>query len=593
MASIQTQPHAMTEERNPTPQVDAKRLCTLGMLAYLALLVAYSIYLSLSRIIQVDECQSLYMARVLATGQAHQFFTDASLFLLGPLAWITRNFQHSEQMFDVARLLFLGIFWLNISLMAAIASGRLFCFRGLVALVAAASFAPVWDYGFEIRHDNLVVTGVLLIWWTVRVKQWGSPAYLLAGAITVACLCMAVKAIVYVIPLSGALLLLPPPGNRKSRLQLTAAWLGGAVLAAVLIRIAYGSSGAWGPYLDVVRGVGKIAATGKTGEISTRFWPGVALDRLPEQTPLLLALCLAACLSAASALIRKFRESFTWDSYVPEAFLFLGAFADLFLNPAPFPYNLLHLVPYAFLLSFRYCLDLWPKIQNVPVLRPALVGVLIFTNFLPFIMATERHLDFSNSRQKLLMNVAEDLTDPVSDPVYDGIGMVPTRPSSGHQWYLHSLNLNMLTTPGLQVRDMLAAKPAAVVIFSYRTDWLPKEDIDFIRSRYIPLADDISVLGTSLPAGGGTFQIFHPGRYCVIRVGSQPEESSATKAPDAVSGTLDGKPISAGPVQLDAGTHKIETSPDQRLAAIWVGPVLQGVPLLPAGNHRALFFNWY
>ncbi len=592
--SVQTQSHTMPQDQTQTSAFKLKRILVSGMFAYLALLVCYSLYLAQWRIIQVDECQSLYMARILATGQSQQYFTDGSLFLLGPLAWITTHLHQSEQMFDTARFLFLGVFWLNILLMAACAGGKLFSFRGLIALVAAASLAPVWDYGFEIRHDNVILLGMLLIWWTVRVKQFGWPAYLLAGAITVACLVTAVKSVVYVIPLSGALLLLPSSGQKKSRLQLIAAWIGGCILAAVLIRIAYGSSGAWDTYLATFRTESKLSVTPTGGNTQVRFGAWVALDRLPEQTPLLIALSFAAFVSVAMALIRKFRSALTWDGYLPEALLCLGALGDLFLNPTPFPYNVLHLVPYAFILSFRYAAELWTNTRNVTILR-TLTAVVVITNFVPFIRATERHLNYSNVRQKTLMNVAELMTDPDKDPVYDGIGMVPTRMSIHHQWYLHSLNLDRLKTPGLQVHEMLAARPAAVLIFSYRTTWLPKKDMDFISTRYVPLTDDFSVLGTALPAGGGTFEIFHPGRYCVIPASILPRYRAA-KPPggeDAIAGTLDGAPIPEKPIELNVGSHKIETFANRKLAVVWVGPTLQGVPALEQYDYLRLFENWY
>ncbi len=598
MVSSDAQPRATIREMNQLPQFKVKRLLVGGLLAYVGLLVAYSLYLALTRALQVDECQNTYMAKVLATGQSQEFFTNASLFLLGPLAWITRNLHNSIQIFEAGRLLFLAVFWLNISLMAASVGGRLFSVRRLIALAVAGSLAPLWDYGFEIRHDNLILTGLLLIWWAVRAKKWGLPAYALAGAITVSLLFIAVKAVVYVIPLSGALLLFPTGNPRKPRLQLIAAWIGGAILAGVAIRICYGSSGAWDTYLAVFRGVSKYSAASNSGEVSSRFWPWIALDRLPGQTPLLLAMTLAACFSVAAGLVRNFKTFFSWDSNLPEALLSIGALGCLFLNPSPYPYNLVLIVPFAFMLSFRYCSDIWLKIHDVSVLRPVIVAIVIFSNFWPFITATMRHIDRPIARQEMLMNLSEVLTDPVKDPVYDGIGMVPTRSSVHHQWYIHSLNLDLLRTPGLQIHEMLTARPAAVVILSYRTDWLPKEDRDFIRKRYVPLADDIRVLGTSLPVGGGSFEIFHPGRYCIVPTAAiAPKNTSANSAAElptnSITGLLDGKPLSNLPIEMTVGTHQIETSTNSEVSIVWVGPNLNGVPQLAQYDHRYLFMNWY
>jgi hypothetical protein len=160
------------------------------------------------------------------------------------------------------------------------------------------------------------------------------------------------------------------------------------------------------------------------------------------------------------------------------------------------------------------------------------------------------------------------------------------------------LNIRFLKMPGFQIHEILAARPAAVVIFSYRTDWLPEEDKDFIQKRYISLADDFSVLGTALPAGGGSFEIFHPGRYCVVPAASLSAQAAATNSAaasssDFATGSLDGVALSNQPVQLDAGTHRIETSGNAAPAIVWVGPTLDRPPHLSPGDHRLLFQNWY
>jgi hypothetical protein len=155
---------------------------------------------------------------------------------------------------------------------------------------------------------------------------------------------------------------------------------------------------------------------------------------------------------------------------------------------------------------------------------------------------------------------------------------------------------------GPQVRDMLAARPAAVVIPNYRTDWLPEADHAAIRERYVALADDFWVLGKVLPAGGGTFQIFHPGRY---RISSLRESDLAEESPGGLgrlpapsditsfTATLDGMPVSSGPVELAVGSHRIVSKPDCQPAVVWVGPKLDRVGRLSQSDHRLLFANWY
>lgn len=580
----------------------SRRSVGIGLwLAVLAGLVWFSVRLAANRIYQVDECQNLYMAKILATGHASEFFTTASLFLMGPLSWISQSAERSAQAFVAARLLFLGIFWLNLLLLASIASGRLCSIRGLVALVAAATLAPLWDYGFEVRHDNLILTSILLIWWTIRAKPMGALSYMLAGGVAVAALFVAVKAVVYVIPLSVAILVFAPLAHRRSRWQLGLAWLAGALLATVIIRLCYGAGGKWELYLSVFHGVTKYSAGGAGG--NARFWPWVTLSRLLGQTPLLLAMTAAACFAAAREFWRRGGAGLNWDGVLPEVLLLAVALGGLMANPTPYPYNVLHIVPYAFLLAFRYGTGIWKQVQDSPRIWPFVASVIIFAHLAPFGYAVQRHLNYSNSRQTNLMSLVEDLTDAAKDPVYDGIGLVPTRPTIHFQWYLHSLNIqNFVKGPGLRVREMLAARPAAVFIPNYRTDWLPEEDHDFIREWYVPLADDFWVLGKVLPAGGGTFEVVHPGRYRISSLQesdlAQTNRVSAAQSPvrldeASFTATLDGVAVTSGAVKLTVGIHRIECKAGCQPAVVWVGPNRDRVGRLSQSDHRLLFVNWY
>jgi hypothetical protein len=570
------------------------------LLGALLTLVWLSVRLAGIRIYQVDECMNLYMARVLATGQAGAFFTNASLFLLGPLSWISQHATRSTELFASARLLFVAVFWLNLFLLASIASGRIFSARGCLAFAAAATLAPLWDYGFEIRHDNLILTGILLIWQAMRIKAPGPKAYLLAGCVSVALLFVAVKSVVYVLPLAAGVLIFPPGAERQRRWRLILAWMGGALIGAGIIRLCYGAGGAWDIYLAVFRGVTRYSANSEAG--GERFWPWDTLARLLVQTPLLLTLAAAGCYATAQDVAQRKMAALTWEGILPESLLFLGSIAALFLNPTPYPYNLVNVVPFAFLLAFKYGLVLWNELQKRPALWAFAVAIVISAHLLPFGIATERHLERPNSRQRQLMCLAEDLTDPDRDPVYDGIGMVPTRPSIDHQWYIHSLNMGLFKAPGRRVQDLLATNPAVVFIPSYRTDWLPQADHDFIDKRYVPLADDFWVLGTVLPAGGGTFEIVHSGRYRISSLansdiaapsGETPDGSKREENSGTFGGTIDGAPLPAGPVELTAGSHHIETSGKARPAIVWIGPNLDRIGEIGAGNHRFLFVNWY
>jgi hypothetical protein len=395
------------------------------------------------------------MARVIADGTQDRFYTDASLFnaALSPL---TRG-ESSAAIFHRARFAMLALFWLNLGLLAACAGGT------VEAWLGAATLAPVWDYGLEVRHDNLLLAGLLAIWLLLFVRRGGAAAFFAAGAVAAILQLAIFKSFVYWAPLS-ALLVLRARESRKA-----AAWFAGFLILFVAARLAYG--GLWDAYAADFRSY--LAYTAGT----ERFLPFGALSRLIWQTPLLLVLLGSA-----------FADAWKRRSLTPEGALCAGALFLLFINPTPYPYNLLNFVPFAFLLALRHGRELARRNR-----RGLVWAAVLFAHLAPFCAATARHARWTNERQELLMAAAESVARP-GEPVYDAIGMVPTRPAAGFHWYLQSLVArNFLDGTWPSVREMLARNPPPVLIPSYRTDWLAAEDQAFFRERYSPVSDDFWV----------------------------------------------------------------------------------------------------
>ncbi len=119
------------------------------------LFLKFSLYLAASRIYQVDECENVFIARILATGQMDNFFSFLSP-LQFALSWLARGATQSIELFASARCFMLLVFWVNLLLLAVATGERLLSRRFLIALAGAATLAPLWDYGFEIRGDNLL-----------------------------------------------------------------------------------------------------------------------------------------------------------------------------------------------------------------------------------------------------------------------------------------------------------------------------------------------------------------------------------------------------------------------------------------------------
>jgi hypothetical protein len=543
----------------------------------LALLAGLSFHLALNRIYQVDEAQNAFTARMIGVGHTRDYLLQPSLFLLGPLSWVVARLGSSVALFTALRCVFFAVFWLNLALMVRAMGLRLRSAAGMAVLMAAATLAPLWDYGFEIRHDNALLTGILLLWIAGRPRAGHAGTYALLGLLCALMQFTAPKAIVYWGPICAALLAFPHPGIRGSRPRLILAFAAGLTAGAGLAILAHVAAGTWPVYLDSLRHFDK--------GWNQRLWPLAAtLGRLPGQTPLLVA-GVAALVFTGAAQWRSMKTAyFRWDTSFPDLALLAWTVAVLFITPTPFPYNLVLLVPFAFLAMRHLARPAGEALRAKPA-RVPLAAAVVITHLVPFAMQTSRHFSMTNERQHTLMNAAEALTAP-DDRLFDGAGLVPTRDSIGPYWFLHSLLLRLYFSGGIpSYREMLAAHPAPVLLRSYRTDWLTPADQAFIRAHYCPLADDLWVLGQVLPKGGGSWTSLRRGRYVALLASGPPGPATVE---------IDGARVRTGdPVVLSEGKHAVVAAAEASPAVLWLGPRLDALPALENADHRQLFVNWY
>lgn len=544
------------------------------LLAALAVLAAFSARLSATRVYQVDECYSVANARLIAQGRQAHFATDPGAFIVA-LSSLTRGPARARDLFARGRRAMLALFWLNLLLITACTGERLASRRGLAVLLAAASLAPLWDYGLEIRHDNLLLTGLLLTWYVLRVRPGGRRAYFAAGALAVLLQSVAFKAFVYTLPLSAAFLLFPPPGHRAPRRALALFWAAGAATALATGYAAYHALGLWSAYLANASLMSAASAH------VPHLPPWEAFGRFFAESPLMLVLFCAALFSAVRELRRPTAKTPFWDGGLPEAALAAGALAVLLVNPRPYAYNLLNLLPFAFLAVYRYAGRLSRAIREHPELAWSLALLLYAA---PFAAAVVWESVWTNARQTRVMDAAEALTGP-DDPVYDGVGLVPTRPGVGERWLLDTLNIRAFVDGSkAPAREILARNPPAVFLPNYRTDWLPMADRLFLAEHFAPLSDDFWTLGADLPPGGGDFDILRAGRYAIAVI-------DGTDLP--AGARLDGAPFSGGVTALAVGRHRLRVAANVRAAVAWTGPRLDAPPRLPPRDHRLLFVDWY
>lgn len=541
----------------------------------LLLLFLYSLFLCQNRIFQVDEAQTLYMAKVVGAGETGEFFTTAALSLLGPLAWIASSDLRSGQVFAVTRLLFVGVFWYNVVLSAYLAGGSLKKVRGLLALLVAASLAPLWDYGFEIRHDNLILAFVLTAYWMVMLRPIGKPSLVFSGAILASMPFVAFKAMVFAGPLIVLLLLIIAGQSREGWRRDWMLLLLGMFASGVAITGLYVFTGLWDVLLAGVTGGLDASVMGR------RFGIMDALKRAMVQCPLL---AIAAIVLVPFEVVRWFRFPAGFLKALaqwPTLGLFvIGCFA-LFINPTPFPYNLVNVVPYAMIFVFgRVSARLETRTASVGKVS-ILIFLVLMVHLVSFKGSVLRHIHWTNHRQRLLMETAESMSAK-DHRVYDAVGMILSRKSIDYNWYLHSLNMSAFANGTLRVGEMVKAHPPVVIIPNYRTSWLPEDDQVAMLSHHIPIADDFWVLGAWIESGSGDYEVLVEGRYAVFVEGEVNAEIR-----------MDGLSIESGVVFMEKGLHRLESHDGQALAIVWLGPDLDEIPDLGQKPVTPLFVNWY
>ncbi len=563
-----------TPEQNPTHR--ARWICLFA----LASLVFFSFYLGLNRIIQVDEALNVMMARLIATRQSGQFFTAAPLMLLGPLTWIAGSMQRSADIFSAFRCIFVALMWVNVLLMARATGVRLKSLKGLIVVLLAATLAPLWDYGFEIRHDVPLLTGVLGLWLVVRPPSKPWPGRMAAaGLLTGLLQFVAFKAFLYSVPMLLIALVLGSEGWKKPRLREIGELLLGIMAGLAVGRLLHGLAGTWGIYWNDFLD----ARNNAVNEVE-RFSPWNTLMRLPSQSPLFTAGGLAALGLPFLLDPKPTWKTVSGEPWFPEWLFAVLCVALFLINPTPFPYNLIHLVPAVFIAVVRFSDTIIETLASLPAPgRWFLAATALLAHGLPWINATTRHLEMDNQRQVQVMDLAEALTDPAKHRVLDGSGLVPTRYPAGRQWIIHSFTIRRLTDGTWpSVRQLITENEIPVILPSYRTSWLPEEDWKVIRANYLPLAEDFMVLGTIGQGGTHAWTPLAEGRYTVLLDGDASSQELK----------IDGREVHAGTMVLSRAPHSFEFNPKAKLVVIWMGPSIANPPRLAPAPHP-LFVNWY
>ncbi len=531
-------------------------------LALVGVLMAATLAMAMTRVYQVDEAQTVYMAAVLAKGWRGTLFTSGQLHLY-PLSLLCRLADNSASMFQIFRVTFWVLFWVNAVLTVKAAGIRLRGIPGLKALALVGTLAPWWAYGLECRHDNLLITGLLILWIVarrLRIRR-REAVFATLGFLSLLLHACLFKSVATWAPLA-LLVILMEPGDWTNRAKMAAWWAGGAL-------VCYAATWAIAAHAGIANIVTDGQTALKVSMSNERFAPWRTLGMLLQTSPLLAAAMGALVIQAGRVLARAGRrEAWEADQGFPEALLFLICVLAFFINPTPFPYNLAALAAGA-AVAVLVLARPWLEPGTVAASKglPLAISLGLLLHVTPWLTRVVELFGQSNERQEEVMAMAEAYTGP-EDTIFDGIGLIPTRKAPSFLWVIHWANHGEFDQRPLFAP--LGERVPPVVLNSYRIGYLPPQDKAYLSANYLAIHKDFWVLGTG-PMGIGEaapWSCQRTGRYAVIALKGGPG-----------SLTLDGNPLPAGFHVISRGVHSLRMDPASPCALAWVGPTLGTLPI--------------
>lgn len=519
-----------------------------------AVVSAVRLGIAMVRFLQVDELQILHLAWLRTDGSVpgvDHAFPQFSLLI-----------DLLEPMWHVLGTSFLGIWvarggmWV-VSLAVLLAVGW-WARRALgpeVALATLVTLSALTDFNervIEIRSD-----GVLVLLWVLAFgllardtsRGTGLRACLLAGALAALAFAFNFKSLT-VLPFLGLAALLPvrgEPWEMRAALRRAFALAVGVAAGLVLYLLYLVARGDLALFVETI--TRNLTVSGDA-RIRMEPWSYVFSSEI-RNVPfyLLMPLGLGILLWSSRELSRL-----QWLPPLLFSVVYFG------LNPTFFPYNFVDVGPFWALAAgagFAWLLGRLPTFWGA--LAPLALLLVALWRLSSLLVPTIED-------QLTINRFAMSVTSP-QDRVYDTTGLILFRRGPYH-WRLHSLMLYRYYDGAFAMWRELEKQPWRLMLPSYRTDWLTREDKLVLRNFYPFPHPNVGVLGWVFPpqellrAEDVRFPILLPGRYRLL----------TERVPDGAF-LLDGRPV-RGPVHLEAGEHRLKLSggpsvEEPRVALVW------------------------
>ncbi|MAZ48484.1 MAG: hypothetical protein CME65_07970 [Halobacteriovoraceae bacterium] len=508
------------------------------------ILVSFTLKFILTRQFQSDEFLIATSIHMLNFAKESQFIHMLNFYML-PFSYITSFFKETTPMLFFLRSILFSIFLINISLLVRLVTNQYK--KSVILFFVLLSHYQLWRFGFEIRHETLIVFFILLSSLAIKksFEKLNNIPFILSGFFLSLLAFTAYKGFIYSLAMGGsfALLILIRERLKGGRyiFYFTLSYL---ITSAAQMLIFY----LYDLHLVFVKIMGNYVNETYTSMV---FSPkGIYFDILRSAPLTVLALCWVFYHFV------KRKQFFNFSGW---CFLILLHFTILLhLNPAPFRYNI-HTYLIVILITILANFSLLPKIRKIFIAPAILIHFGLFIIF----YFTDYYMHYSNTHQLEYVQNAEKLTEE-NEPVFDLIGIVATRPQAHPGWWIYNGKMKSYMEGKIPlVRSMINESRPPVIITNYRWTWLPKTDWEALQKNYVRLHDQFWVLGHMKKTTKGSVKISRSGKYYLI-----------SKSPDLKISNFS---LDKEVLDLEAGTYEFENN-NANFALVWIGEKLSSLP---------------
>lgn len=486
------------------PAAELVLIALLAAVPLFATLLAASV--SDQRSFQVDEIEHLHSAYNMKSGRViYRDFWEGHNPLLYVLLQPLIDVNDPVASYRRGRMLALGVL-LAVAGLTAFTAHRL---AGSFAAVTAAGLLSLHstfiEHGSEVRPDGWIALAVAVCL-ALEVVRMPQAQRFCAQGLALSFGFLATQKTAVVTCVFGLHWLILAVRQRRATLVVAPClvWALPVIVAALLVW----SAGAWADYLrynivGVVRHVNRAIT-------AAHFGPESFLLRGALRNPLFSCIAILAAAHTAAAVLRRTPGSHRLRLPLAVAFV---SFLSLWLNPFPFPYVHVAVLPSIALLASVAVGSIAAGLAPSSLRAHMLVLACLIAHGLTSVPRLLGKIVAGKDDQMAMLQQINAITEP-NETVFDMAGLY-FRPDAYPVFVMTSAMVVRYQQGAFpRIIPYLRERAPACIIVNYRSFWLPRSERAFIVQHYVSYVGPLFVPGKSIPALGANqeqeFEVLAP-----------------------------------------------------------------------------------